>query len=104
MVEEIDWTRPLSTYFSFRKGLGRKDPATFATSITDKDNVHFDRLCGTDFRTLASGRLYYYIDEKLLKLKLSDDVRAYAAVDADLVGPIAEAIMVRWSSYACLHN
>jgi hypothetical protein len=93
MVKEIDWTRPLSTHFSFRKGLGRKDLATFATSITDEDNVHFDRLCGTDFRTLASGRLYS-IDEKLLKLKLRDDVRAFATADAELVGPIAEVIIV----------
>jgi hypothetical protein len=60
----------------------------------DEDNVHFDRLCGTDFRTLASGRLYS-IDEKLLKLKLCGDVRVCATADVDLVGPTAEVIMVR---------
>lgn len=60
----------------------------------DEDNVYFDRLCGTDFRTLASGRLYS-IDEKLLKLKLYGDVRVCATADVDLVGSTAEVIMVR---------
>lgn len=92
MVEEADWTRPLSTDFSFRRGLGQKDLAEFAASITEKDNAYFDRLCGTDFRTISSGRLDP-IDERLLKL--SDDVRTCAMADADLVGPIAEVIMVR---------
>jgi hypothetical protein len=91
MVIEVDWTRPLSTDFSFRRGLGQKDLAVFAASITEEDSAHFDRLCGTDFRTLSSGRLDP-IDERLLSF--SDDVRACATADADLVGPIAEVIMV----------
>jgi hypothetical protein len=92
MVEEADWTRPLSTDFSFRKGLDQKDLAEFAASITESYNAYFDQIYGTDFRTIRSGRLDP-IDERLLQL--SDDVRACATADADLVGPIAEVIMVR---------
>jgi hypothetical protein len=92
MVKEVDWTRPLSTDFSFRRGLGQTDLAAFASSITGEDKVHFDRLCGADFWPLASGDLYS-IDERLLKL--SDDVRACATADTDLLGPIAKVIMVR---------
>lgn len=92
MVKEVDWTRPLSTDFSFRRGLDQTDLAAFATSITEEDKVHFDRLCGSDFWPFASVGLYS-IDERLLKL--SDDVRACATADTDLLGPIAEVIMVR---------
>jgi hypothetical protein len=92
MVKEVDWTRSLSTDFSFRRGLGQTDLAALATSITEEDKIHFDRLCGADFWPLASGGLYS-VDERLLKL--SDDVRACATADTDLIGPIAEVILVR---------
>jgi hypothetical protein len=92
MIREADWTRPLSTDFSFRRGLGQTDLAAFATSITEEDKVHFDRLWGADFWPLASGGLYS-IDERLLKL--SDDVRACAIADTDLLEPITEVIVVR---------
>jgi len=92
IIEEANWIRPLSTDFSFRRGLGQKDLAKFAASITEKDSACFDQLCGSDFRMISSGRLDP-IDERLLQL--GDDVRACATADADLVEPIAEVIMVR---------
>lgn len=90
-VQEVDWTRPLSTDFSLRRGLSRKDLAGFAASITENDAAHFSHLCGKDFQRIASGRLDP-IDDRLLKF--GDDIRACVTADVDLVESIAELTMV----------
>lgn len=94
MIHKEDWTRPLSTDFSFRRGLSSQDLAKFAASIMEKDSTHFDEQCCTDFRTRRNGRPGP-ASERLLRL--SEDIIACATADAELVEPICNVLIVRFN-------